>query len=184
MLSALGAINGMILTGTRIYAVWGTDYPALAWLGAWNRRSGAPIAAILVQALIAIALILLVGTETGRDTFDATLRRVGLSRMPWEEYFGGFETLIAGSAPTFWGLCFLTGAGLFVLRAKDRARERPFRVPLYPLPALAFCGTCAFMLWSSLMYAQWLSLIGFVPLVLGGLLWFALRPNRQHSAKV
>ena len=33
MLSALGAINGMILTGTRIYAVWGADYPALAWLG-------------------------------------------------------------------------------------------------------------------------------------------------------
>jgi amino acid transporter len=183
MLSALGAINGMILTGTRIYAVWGADYPALAWLGAWNRRSGAPISAILVQAMIAVVLILLVGTEMGRDTFDATLRRVGLSGMPWEEYFGGFETLIAGSAPIFWGLCLLTGAGLFVLRAKDPARERPFRVPLYPLPAVAFCGTCVFMLWSSLMYARWLSLIGFIPLALGSLLWFALRTNRRHRAK-
>ena len=43
---ALGAINGMILTGTRIYAVWGADYPAFAWLAAWNRRTAAPIAAM------------------------------------------------------------------------------------------------------------------------------------------
>jgi amino acid transporter len=183
MLSALGAINGMILTGTRIYAVWGADYPALAWLGTWNRRSAAPTAAILVQAAIAVVLILLVGTETGRNTFDAPLHRLGLSGMPWAEYFGGFETLIAGSAPIFWGLCLLTGAGLFVLRAKDRASERPFRVPWYPLPALVFCGTCVFMLWSSLKYARWISLIGFIPLVLGGLLWFALCANRWRRAK-
>ena len=48
MLSALGAINGMILTASRIYAVWGTDYPAVAWLGDWNRRNTAPVAAIAV----------------------------------------------------------------------------------------------------------------------------------------
>ena len=27
MLSALAAINGMILTGARVYAIWGQDYP-------------------------------------------------------------------------------------------------------------------------------------------------------------
>src|SRR5207244_2368166 len=70
MLSALGAINGMILTATRIYAVWGADYPALAWLAAWSRRSAAPLAAIALQAAIAVVLIVLVGTDAGRAAFD------------------------------------------------------------------------------------------------------------------
>jgi amino acid transporter len=175
MLSALGAINGMVLTAPRIYAVWGADYPALAWLGAWNRRTAAPLAAIAVQAAIAALLIALVGTATGRDLFDVALRRIGLAALPWGDFLGGFEMLVAGSAPVFWGLCLLTGVAVFVLRAKDRAAERPFRIPLFPLPPLVFCGTCAYMLWASLAYARWLTLIGVLPLVLGGLLGLAAR---------
>ncbi len=175
MLSALGAINGMVLTAPRIYAMWGADYPALAWLGGWNRRTAAPLAAIAVQAAIAVLLIALVGTSTGRDLFDAALTRIGLTALPWGDFLGGFEMLVAGSAPVFWGLCLLTGVAVFVLRAKDRTTERPFRIPLFPLPPLVFCGTCAYMLWASLEYARWLTLIGVVPLVLGGLLGLAAR---------
>jgi amino acid transporter len=183
MLSALGAINGMILTGTRIYAVWGADYPALAWLGAWNRRREAPVAAIVLQAAIATLLVVLVGTEIGRRSIDAALDVFGVNGMPWEEYRGGFNTLIAGSSPTFWLLCLLTGIALFVLRASDRAAARPFRMPFYPVPAVIFCATCAYMLWSSVTYARWLSLLGFVPLALGGLLWFAMRGRRGANGR-
>ena len=179
MISALGAINGMILTGTRVYATWGADYPALAWLGAWNRRRAAPEGAIVAQATIAVLLIVLVGTAAGRNLFDTALRRVGLTGLPWDDYLGGFETLVAGSAPVFWALCLLTGVAVYVLRAKDRIIERPFRAPLFPLPALLFCATCMFMLWASVSYAQWLTLLGFVPLVFGGALWFAVR--RRHN---
>jgi amino acid transporter len=181
MLSALGAINGMILTGTRIYAVWGADYRALAWLSAWNRRSVAPVAAIAAQTVIALALIALVGTRAGRASFDAVLRAFGLSGLPWAKYSGGFETLIAGSTPVFWLLTLLTGIALFVLRHIDRAVERPFTVPLYPLPLLAFCGTSAYMLWASVAYARWLSLIGFIPLALGAIVAFAVRPSRAAA---
>jgi amino acid transporter len=179
MLSALGAINGMVLTGTRIYAVWGADYPALGWLGAWNRRTTAPVAAIVLQAAIASLLVLLVGTESGRQAFDATMRGGGLEGLPWDEFRGGFNTLIAGTAPVFWGLCLATGIAVFVLRIADRSRLRPFKVPLYPLPSLAFLATCAFMLWASVDYARWLSLLGIVPLAIGGLLWFAMRGGRS-----
>ena len=79
MLSALGAINGMILTGTRIYAVWGSDYPALAWLGAWNRRTGSPVAAIVLQAAIAMLLVVLVGTDGGQADVR---RRATVSSAP------------------------------------------------------------------------------------------------------
>jgi hypothetical protein len=58
-----------------------------------------------------------------------------------------------------------------VLRFTDRARERPFRVPLFPLPPLVFCGTCLYMLWSSLAYAGWLALLGGVPLGAGAVVY-------------
>jgi APA family basic amino acid/polyamine antiporter len=171
MLSALGAINGMILTGTRVYATWGADYPALGWLAAWNRRTSAPTSAIAVQAAVAVLLILLVGTATGHDFFDAVLRRVGIASLPWDKYAGGFEMLVAGSAPVFWGFFFLGGLAVFVLRAKNAgAEERPFTIPLYPLPPLVFCATSLYLLYKSLDYARWLTLIGVVPLIIGAAL--------------
>ncbi|HEY4234440.1 MAG TPA: amino acid permease [Lacipirellulaceae bacterium] len=167
MLSALGAINGMILTGTRVYATWGEDYPAFSWLGRWNRRVASPIHAIAVQAAVAVMLILLVGTAAGRNSFDAVLHSIGASGLPWDQYFGGFEMLVAGSAPVFWGFFFLGGLAAFVLRTKDPAVERPFMIPLYPLPPLVFCASSLWMLYSSLEYARWLTLIGVVPLAVG-----------------
>jgi amino acid transporter len=175
MISALGAINGMILTGPRVYAVWGADDRAVAWLAAWNRRTAAPVAAIAAQTAVALVLIALVGTEAGRNAFDGMLRAIGLSGLPWAEYSGGFETLVAGSTPVFWMLTLLTSIALLVLRVTDRTTPRPFNVPLYPLPAVAFVGTCVYMLWASVSYARWLVLIGLVPLGVGMLISLAMK---------
>jgi amino acid transporter len=167
MISALAAINGMILTGARVYAMWGEDYPTLGWLANWRPSSG-PTAAILVQSAIAVALIMLVGTQPGRDTFDAALGSMGLAGLPWGEKFSaGFETLVAGTAPIYWAFCLLTGVAVFVLRAADRGAARHYGIPLFPLPPLVLCATCAFMLIAALDHAGWLSLVGLVPMVPG-----------------
>jgi amino acid transporter len=179
MLSALGAINGMILTGTRIYAVWGSDYRALKWLGTWNRQTAAPLTSIAVQAIITVLLIATVGTTAGRAAFDAALNFAGIHGLPWEEYHGGFETLVAGSAPVYWLLTLLTGIAVFILRMRDKHIERPFKIPLFPIPAIAFCATCAYLFRSSVQYAKWLSLIGIVPTALGLIAWLALRNRRM-----
>jgi amino acid transporter len=175
MLSALSAINGMILTGSRVYATWGADYPALSWLGEWNRRCAAPLMAIAVQAAIAVALILLVGTQAGRNAFDGTLASLGIDPLPWGRFFGGFETLVAGSTPIFWAFTFMTIVAVFVLRRREPSIDRPFRIPVYPLPPIVFGGTCLFMLWASVSYARWLTLLGFVPLVIGAVVWLFVR---------
>jgi amino acid transporter len=182
MLSALSAINGMILTGTRIYAAWGADHPRLAWLGAWNERSEAPVAAITLQCAVAVALIALVGTDIGRSAFDGVLGTLGLTGLPWEKYSGGFEMLVAGSAPVYWGLCLMTCAAVFVLRCADRTRERPFRIPLYPLPVIVFSLSCIYMLQSSVLYAKWLVLLSVIPLGLGFAAWLVL--GHRHAADV
>ncbi|MHC5011491.1 MAG: APC family permease [Planctomycetota bacterium] len=166
MVSALGAINGMLLTGSRVYATIGEDHRTFRWLGHWSRR-GSPAAAILVQAGIAVGLVVVVGTAAGRGFIDGVLQTVGIPGVPWAAYQGGFEALVAGSAPVFWAFFLLTGVSVPILRARDPARERPFRIPAYPLPVVVFCATCMYMLYSSLAYARWLALLGLVPLALG-----------------
>jgi amino acid transporter len=183
MISALGAINGMVLTGSRIYASLGSDHRLFSWLGHWNRRLGAPVGALLAQGVFALLLIGAVGTAQGRRAIDQLLDLVGFQGLPWDKYFGGFETLVAGTAPVFWVFFLLTGISLIVLRIRDPDRERPFSAPLYPLTPLAFCAVCAYMLYSSLDYARALALIGVVPLVLGlPLYWLSQWATRQQRA--
>ena len=95
------------------------------------------------------------------------MRAIGLAALPWQKYFGGFETLVAGAAPVFWTFFLLTGLSVFVLRIKDGNRKRPFSIPLYPLPPIIFSLTCIYMLWCSLDYARWLALLGVAPLLAG-----------------
>jgi amino acid transporter len=177
MLSALGAINGMILTGVRIYAVWGADYPALKSLGIWDERRTAPTAAITLQAIIALLLVLLVGTPTGQHAFNAALNRIGVASLPWQDFPGGFEMLVAGSTPVFWALCLLTGVSVVVLRWQNAERARPFSMPLYPLPVIGFCATCIYMLKASVEYAGGLTMLGVAQLVVGFVAWLICKPS-------
>jgi APA family basic amino acid/polyamine antiporter len=152
MISALGAINGMVLAGSRVYAVAGADHRALRWLSGWDQRKGVPRAALAAQAAVALAMVFAVGLRKGAS---------------------GFETLLAATAPVFWSFLFATGLSLIVLRLRDPERERPFAVPLFPLPPLVFCATCAFMLKSSLEYARWLALLGAAPVAVGFIIYAA-----------
>jgi APA family basic amino acid/polyamine antiporter len=172
MISALGAINGLILTGSRVYASLGADHRLFNWLSGWSQRGGSPWAALTAQCAIAMLLVAAVGTAAGQATIDFAVRQIGVEGLPWERYFGGFETLVAGTAPVFWSFFMLTGLSLFWLRWRDPQIERPFPAPLYPISPIIFCGMCAYMLYSSLDYARALSVIGLLPLAIGIPLYF------------
>jgi basic amino acid/polyamine antiporter, APA family len=53
----------------------------------------------------------------------------------------------------FWLFFLLTGCSLFILRWKDPHKERPYRVPFYPVLPMVFVLSCAFMLYRSTAYA-------------------------------
>jgi len=167
MVSALGAINGLIFTGSRVYSTLGAEHSIFALLGRWSPRLGSPVWALLIQAVITLAMIGGVGTAVGRNGIDAAMGHLGLGAMPWDQYFGGFDTLLAGTAPVFWGFFLLSGLSLFALRQRDPDIERPFRVPLFPFLPLIFCGTCGYMLYSAIDWAKYIALIGAVPLAIG-----------------
>jgi amino acid transporter len=176
MLSALGAINGTILTGAHVLRELGRDEPRLAWLGGSTNVAGTPVRGLLAEAAVALLLVLAVGTASGRRALDGVLAALWLPEIPWEAYHGGFETLVAAAAPLFWLFLLLTGASLFVLRRRDPTRARPFRAPLYPWTPLLFCAACGYMLWMSVAYARGLCLVALAPIVSAGLI-SATRPR-------
>jgi amino acid transporter len=175
MISALGAIQGTVFTGARVTARSGVDHAVFAALGRWHPAREVPARALCAQGAVALLWIGAVGTRAGRDGLDATLEALGLPRMPWEHFGGGFDTLVAGTAPIFWLFFLATGASLMVLRRREPDAPRPFRVPGYPVTPLLFCASCLFMLEASLRYAGALSLVGLVPLALGGPLYWISR---------
>lgn len=145
--SALTSANATILTGARTTYAFGRDTPMFASLGRWNGKLGAPVVALLVQAAISLALILL-GSATR----------------------SGFATMVEYTAPVFWLFFFLTGVALFVLRRRSPDRPRPFQVPLYPLTPLLFCASSLYLLYGSLAYTGIGALVGLAVLAVGALL--------------
>jgi amino acid transporter len=166
MISALGAANGLIFSGARVYASLGTDHRVFAWLGRrWGRRH-TPAGAMLAQAAICLTMIAVVGTEWGRGGINGLVESLGGKALQWEGH-GGFDTLLMSTAPVFWLLFLLTGLSVFVLRERDGISSRPFRVPLYPYLPLIFCCTSAYMLYSAINYAGAFSLVGAGLLLIG-----------------
>ena len=167
MISALGAINGMIFAGARVNAALGADHPLFALLNRWSPRFDTPSWSLASQGVVASVLVAALGTSAGRGGLDKVLGAVRLAPVPWQQYGGGFETLVAGAAPVFWLFFLLTGVALFVLRRREPTCRRPFRIPLYPVVPLVFCGMCLYMLYAAVVYAGALALLGVVPLGLG-----------------
>ena len=156
--AALTSANATLITGARsVYAV-GRDFPALAFIGRWDERSGSPRTAMLVQGGLALLL-------------------VGLGALAMD----GFQMAVEYTAPVFWLFFLLVGISLFVLRRRDPGTERPFRVPLYPVLPLLFCLTCAYLLYSSLTYTGFGALVGLGVLAVGGALLLYLRPSETHA---
>jgi amino acid transporter len=176
MVAALGAVNGLILTGSRVCAALGEDHRVFSRLGQWHPRTGAPIWAIAAQGFVSVALILLVGTDAGRTFIGWGIHSLGIpSPTNWEGR-GGFDTLLKSTAPVFWLFFLLTGLSLFILRRRDPDVERPFRVPFYPITPIIFCLTSAYMLYRSVIYAGGLTLVGLLLLAIGlPLFWFSRR---------
>ena len=172
MVSALGGLNGLILAVSRVHAAVGADHPLFAWLGRWSARTKTPIWSLLAQGLITVVMILGVGTEAGRGFVDKTLQGWGFRSIPWNQYFGGFDTLFAASAPIFWLFFLSTGIAYFVLRKIDRNRLRPFKAPWFPLCPLLFCGMSAFGLSSAANYAAPLLPLIAIPFFAGIPLYF------------
>jgi basic amino acid/polyamine antiporter, APA family len=173
MISALGAANGLIYTGSRLYATFGADYSIFAALGRWHPRWGSPVFALAAQAVITLLMICAVGTAVGQESLNQLFTSLGMDNDRWKwEGKGGFDSLLALSAPVFWAFFMLTSLALIRLRSLDAQTPRPFRAPLYPELPLVFTAACGYMLYSAIDYAGRLGLVGAALLAIGLPLYF------------
>lgn len=155
-IAALTSINATMIVGARTNHALGKDWNALRGLSQWQPDRGTPVTAYLVQTVIALALIVFGAFQSD-----------------------GFEAMVEFTAPVFWTFLFLVGISLFVARWRDApgrtASPDVFRVPLFPITPLIFCGACGYLAYSSISYAAskqavhvslWVMALGVVALVL------------------
>lgn len=106
----LSVISAMILTGPRVYYAMAKDHVFPQWFGEVNSRHATPGKAILLQAVIAIIMVI-------TSSFDKLLMYIGFTL-----------SLFA----------MLTVIGLIILRLKYPGLERPYKTFGYPVTPLLF----------------------------------------------
>ncbi len=137
--AVLSTANATIISGARSNYALGRDFKVFGFMGKWNEKSGTPVISLIVQCVIALALVAL-GNAINVNT--------------------GFETMVAYTTPVFWFFFFLAGVSVFVLRRKDSGIKRVFSVPLYPVTPILFCLICLYMLKAGFDYILLLPHIG------------------------
>ncbi len=140
---ALSTLSATIFTGARTYYAVGRDFPAIRMIGMWELQGGKPSNALLLQCVIALALII----------FGAVTRE-------------GFEAMVAYTAPVFWSFLLLVAVSVFVFRRRSH-KTLAYRMPFYPLPPIILALASAWMIYSSLAYAGIGSIIGIAVLLAG-----------------
>jgi APA family basic amino acid/polyamine antiporter len=114
MLSTFGCANGLILMGARLYYAMARDGLFFARVGKLN-RNGVPAAGLALQAVWAVLLI-------------------------FSGNYGQLLDYVIFAALLFY---VLTVVGLFVLRAKRPAADRPYRALGYPILPALYVFLCA-----------------------------------------
>ena len=151
LISMVGAANGMILTGPRVYYAMSAEGLFFPRFGGVSARFHTPVFAVLVQGVWAACLTLL---GTFRELF----------------------TYVIFTAWIFYGLAV---AGVIVLRIRRPDLNRPFRAPWYPwtqvLFTLAAFGIAVTAVLSSPLHA----ILG-IALILSGVPVFATFVRRKN----
>jgi APA family basic amino acid/polyamine antiporter len=139
LVSILGSLNGLILTGPRVYYAMARDglFPSgLARLGGRRRT---PMLALIVQGVWATVLAV----------------------------SGTYQELFTDVIFTAWIFYGLAVAGVLVIRRREPHAQRPFRVPGYPWAPVLFCVAAAGLVISTIVERPAGALVG-VALVASG----------------
>jgi APA family basic amino acid/polyamine antiporter len=114
----LSTLSAMTIAGPRVAEAIGKHYPAFHAFNKMN-KFGMPYLAIVFQASWSIALVLL-------SDFKQIIQYISVS-LSWFTLFTVF--------------------GVFVLRSRSKPGDRPFSIPLYPIPPILFIACTSWMIY-------------------------------------
>lgn len=153
VVSALGSLNGSILTGARVPFAMARDNLFFRQLGEVSHKGRSPVFSVAVQGFIASALAL-------SGTFDQLTDYVVFAS---------------------WIFYTLATAALFVLRRKLPDAERPFRTPLFPILPLIFIACSSLLLLNTLWRSPMESGVGLAFLAAGIPVFFLFKRSRDRA---
>jgi APA family basic amino acid/polyamine antiporter len=150
VISALGAMNGSILTGARVPYAMATERLFFAKLGELHPKTHVPMYSVLIQGLWACVLAM-------SGTFDQ------------------LTDYVVFSSWLFYALC---GASVWIFRKKLPNRERPYKVLFYPVLPIVFVLCASLLLINTLITSPQESLFGLIIIGIGfPAYWFFFRKN-------
>jgi APA family basic amino acid/polyamine antiporter len=152
LVSMAGAMNGLILTGPRVYYAMACDGDFLPVLGRLSPKSRVPTVAIVVQGVWAAILILL----------------------------GSFQQLFTDVVFTAWIFYGLAVAAVIILRKKFPDAPRPFRTPGYPFVPILFVLAAGLVAVSTIVTMPKNALAG-IGLILTGIPVYLVFAFRRRS---
>lgn len=149
----ISSVSAMVMVGPRVYAAMGEDFHTLRRLS-YRTRQGGPMAAIALQAVLAVAMLL-------TASFGALLTYIGF-------------TLSLSAA--------LTVGSIFILRRRN-SYSPTVRTWGYPVTPLVFIGFSAWMVWSTLPSRPAEAIFGAATLVSGIAGYGLVRYLDKHSSR-
>ncbi len=143
----IGSLNGMVITGPRVYYAMAKDGLLFRSFGKLNSRYDTPVFGLIAQGLWAILL-------------------------SWSGTYRQLFTDVIFAAWLFYGL---TVGAVVVLRKTKPALTRPFRVPGFPWVPMLFCAASLGIVVSTIAKSPSRSLLGIALLATGVPLFFFFR---------
>jgi basic amino acid/polyamine antiporter, APA family len=140
LVSILGSMNGLILTGPRVYYAMARDGVFPRVFGQISNHYRTPMLALIIQGV-----------------WSAVLAASG-----------SYQQLFTDVIFTAWIFYGLAVAAVLVLRRTQPQLERPFRVPAYPWLSLLFCAAAIGLVLSTFIERPGSALIG-IGLVASGI---------------
>ncbi|RZA07888.1 MAG: amino acid permease [Proteobacteria bacterium] len=153
VISALGAMNGSILTGARVPFAMARDGIFPKKLGEISGGGQVPVPAVIAQGVWSCVLAL-------SGTFDQ------------------LTDLVVFSGWIFYGLC---GFSVLLFRKKLKDRERRYKVPLYPALPLLFCLSAVLLLANTVVASPADSAKGLVLILLGLPVYWWMRRGKAKG---
>jgi basic amino acid/polyamine antiporter, APA family len=150
----VSTISAMVLAGPRVMQSMGRDLKGLGFLSRTNKNE-VPYIAVILQSIIAIALVLI----------------------------SKFEELITYVGFTLNLFTFLTVAGVFILRYRLKIPQKnKFKMPLFPIPALIFLVIIGWILINLITQKPKESLLGLLTVFIGFLFYLVVQQkNRKNT---
>jgi APA family basic amino acid/polyamine antiporter len=155
IICALSTLNASIITGARTNFILGNEYTVFKFMGKWSVTNNAPVQALIAQCIIALVFV-----------FIGFLSKEKI------------KTIVDLTAPVFWFFMVLIAFSLIVFRYKGRFKNTPYNNLVFLIPSIIFLISCILLLYSSIIYIGFLTLYGFVIVLMAIPLWLWL-PNKS-----